>query len=30
MGRGETGEGKCEVRRGREECREKWESDGKK
>jgi hypothetical protein len=28
MGRGETGEGKCEARRGREECGEKWESDG--
>jgi hypothetical protein len=30
MGRGVTGEGKHEVRRGREECGEKWESDGKK
>jgi hypothetical protein len=30
MGRGETGEGKCEARRGREECGEKWELDRKK
>jgi hypothetical protein len=30
MGRGATGEGKREARRGREERGEKWESDGKK
>jgi hypothetical protein len=30
MGRGVTGEGKHKARRGREECREKGKSDGKK
>jgi hypothetical protein len=30
MGRGETGEGKRKVTRGREERGEKWESDEKK
>jgi hypothetical protein len=30
MGRGVTGEGKCEARRGREGCGEMWELDGKK